>query len=387
MPIPHSGNPITTSTGRQSYKLAFILVTSLFFLWGIANSLNGTLVRHFQTALDLTLTQSSIVESAFYIGYFVMALPAAFIMNRIGYKKGIITGLALYALGALLFYPAAEMRTYSFFLFNLFMIACGLAFLETAGNAYVVALGSPSSADGRLNLAQSFNGVSLVLGPVIGGLFIFSDVEYTNEMLKAMPFDQSETIRIQEAQSVQLPYLVIAGVVTLVATMFALTRLPEMVVSGAGSIRSAFKHRHLVFGAVAQFFYVGAQVTLWGLFINLKLHYAPNEMFRVVDWIYPISSDSTPTQIASYHASFALILFMVGRFFGTYLMTRFAANRVLTYFALASVVLVLFAIMSDGWPAVLAISLVYFVIPSCSRLFSLWQHAVLGQIQKLVQAS
>src|SRR5882757_7817754 len=139
----------TTSSNGKSYVVAFSLVTSLFFLWGLANSLNGTLIKHFQTALNLNRAQAGIVDSAFYIGYFVMALPAAFLLNRIGYKKGILIGLLLYAVGALLFYPSAEFRVYSFFLFGLFVIACGLAFLETAANPYVTVLGDPSGAERR----------------------------------------------------------------------------------------------------------------------------------------------------------------------------------------------------------------------------------------------
>src|SRR5688500_3220973 len=224
MPIANTGAPIkTNSLGGRSYTVPFILVCSLFFLWGVANSLNGTLIKHFQTALNLNPAQAGIVDSAFYIGYFVMALPSAMLMNRIGYKKGILIGLFLYAAGALLFYPAAEMRVYGFFLFALFVIACGLAFLETAANPYVTVLGSPSSAETRLNFAQSFNGLSIILGPVIGSLFIFSDKEYTNEILAAMPVAQAEAIRIAEAESVQVPYLIIAVVVLLVAILFAIT--------------------------------------------------------------------------------------------------------------------------------------------------------------------
>src|SRR5687767_10952375 len=181
MPIGTTETIIPQTTGRRSYFVPLMLVTSLFFLWGIANSLNGTLIKHFQTALNLNRAQAGIVDSAFYIGYFVMALPAGFLMNRIGYKKGILIGLFLYVLGALLFYPAAEVREYGFFLVALFVIACGLAFLETAANPYVTVLGDPASADSRINFSQSFNGLSIILGPVIGSLFIFSSVEHTND--------------------------------------------------------------------------------------------------------------------------------------------------------------------------------------------------------------
>ncbi len=152
----HDGLEINDS-GKQNYLIPFILVTSLFFLWGLANSLNGTLVKQFQTALDLQRWQANIVETAFYLGYFIMALPAGYVMKKLGYKMGILLGLILYAAGAFLFYPAAEVRMYSFFLAALFLIASGIAFLETAANLYVTVLGDPKKGDFRLNLAQSFN--------------------------------------------------------------------------------------------------------------------------------------------------------------------------------------------------------------------------------------
>src|SRR5688500_1292334 len=193
MPIANTGAPIkTNSLGGRSYTVPFILVCSLFFLWGVANSLNGTLIKHFQTALNLNMGQAGIVDSAFYIGYFVMALPSALLMNKIGYKKGILIGLLLYVAGALLFYPAAEMRVFGFFLVALFIIACGLAFLETAANPYVTVLGDKSSAESRINFAQSFNGLSIIFGPVVGSLFIFSNVEYSNQSLNAMPQAEAE---------------------------------------------------------------------------------------------------------------------------------------------------------------------------------------------------
>jgi MFS transporter, FHS family, L-fucose permease len=362
MPIANTEIPHLESTGRRSYILPFVLVTSLFFLWGIANSLNGTLIKHFQTALDLVPWQAGIVDSAFYIGYFVMALPAAFLMNRIGYKKGILIGLFLYAIGALLFYPAAETRVYGFFLFALFVIACGLAFLETAANPYVTVLGPPSSAESRINFAQSFNGLSIIFAPVVGSLFIFSNKEYTNEMLNRMPMAESEAIRIAEAQSVQAPYLIIAGVVLLVAICFAITRMPEISSSSerSSSAKGITRHRHLMFGVVAQFFYVGAQASLWGYFINLKLHYAPGENLGIVQWLYPVTPEMTPTQIASFHASFALVLFMVGRFVGTYLLTKISGPKLLAAYSVACVLLLLYAMMGSGLAAVVAISCCYF---------------------------
>jgi MFS transporter, FHS family, L-fucose permease len=364
MPITTTESFISEDTGtsRKSFTIPFILVTTLFFLWGIANSMNGTLIKHFQTALTLNRFQAGIIDSAFYIGYFVMALPAAFLMNRIGYKKGILIGLLLYAAGAFLFYPAADIRIYGIFLIALFIIACGLAFLETAANPYVIVLGDPATADRRINFAQSFNGLSIILGPVIGSLFIFSEKEYTNEILAAMPSAQAEAIRIAEAHSVQTPYLVIGGIVSLIAILFAITKMPE--ISAADEKHASFKgitrHRHLMFGIIAQFFYVGAQASLWAYFMDLKLHYARLDNLSIVSWLYRFDESSTPTQIAGYHASFALVLFMVGRFVGTWLLSKFPANRLLAIYAICCFFLALYGWLGTGLSAVIAISFIYF---------------------------
>lgn len=362
MALPTTSKSDLQYDPRKSYLIPFILVTSLFFLWGIANSMNGTLIKHFQTALDLNRAQAGIVDSAFYIGYFVMALPAAFLMNRIGYKKGILIGLLLYAGGAFLFYPAAEMRLYGFFLFALFVIACGLAFLETAANPYVTVLGDPKSSDSRINFSQSFNGLGVILGPVVGSLFIFSATENTNESLAAMPLAEAEAIRIAEAQSVQTPYLAIAGIVLLVAILFAITKMPEISSpeEKGASFKGITRHRHLIFGVIAQFFYVGAQASIWGYFVDLKLHFAKDSNLELVQWLYRVSEAATPTQIASFHASFAFVLFMVGRFAGTWLLTKVASNKLLTIYAALSALLVLYGWVGNGLSAVVAISLTYF---------------------------
>jgi MFS transporter, FHS family, L-fucose permease len=354
---------------RNKYLVPFILVTSLFFLWGIANSLNGTLIKHFQTALDLSRAQAGIVDSAFYIGYFVMAIPAGIVMRRYGYKNGILVGLLFFGLGALLFYPAAEMRVYGFFLFALFVIASGLAFLETAANLYMTVLGDEKTASQRLNFAQSFNGLSIIFGPIIGSLFIFSSKEYSQEQLAAMPFKESELIRIAEAQSVQMPYLVIAGIVFLVAILFALTKMPEIDktedknaqnTEGVSTFGGLLKNRHLMLGVIAQFCYVGAQASIWGFFVDFKLEFAKDSHIAIVNSLYQVTSEMTSKQIANYHASAAFILFTVGRFFGTWLMQRIAPEKVLAYFTIASIILLGATMLSGGLISVICLMLVYF---------------------------
>ena len=357
---------------KGGYMIPLILVTSLFFLWGLANSLNGSLIKQFQIALDLSRFQAGVIDFAFYMGYFFMALPAGYFMKKYGYKKGIVLGLLLYATGAFLFYPAASMREYSFFLFALFTIASGLAFLETAANLYVTVLGDPEKAEWRINFAQSFNGMSLVLGPIIGALFIFSPIEYSRETLAALPFAEAEQIRIQEALSVQPPYLAIGSLVLFVTLLFAFTKMPEVGEAESEnakkiSILSLFRHKHLTYGIIAQFLNVGAQTVLWGYFVDFKQDFSRETHWifaegymNIINSITGVKATLTTTQIAGYHASFALVLFLLGRFVGTTLMSRFSANRVLLWFAAGATFFVAMAMLTGGLTAVICLSLTYF---------------------------
>ena len=188
----HASDPAMSVVGskqpliRPGYLLGFALVTSLFFLWALANNFNDILIRQFQKALDINRAEAGIIQFAFYMGYFTMALPAGLLMRRFGYRAGIMAGLALYAAGAFLFYPAAEIRVYGVFLLALFVLASGAAFLETAANPFIVAFGPPSRAAQRLNLAQAFNGVGGVLAPMLGGFFIFSGIEHDQKAISVM---------------------------------------------------------------------------------------------------------------------------------------------------------------------------------------------------------
>lgn len=360
-----SNLPETDGNTNNKYLIPFALVCSLFFMWGIANSLNGPLIRHFQFALDLKRWQAGIVDSAFYMGYFVMALPAGLFMKKFGYKKGILAGLALYAAGAFLFYPAANVRIYAFFLLALFTIASGLAFLETAANLYVTVLGPKEKAGFRINFAQSFNGISIILGPVIGSLFIFSKTEYTKEVLDAMTPEQIEAARTASALSVQGPYLAVGIIVTLMALLFLVTKMPEVgseeEQKGNATIGGLFsKYKHLSLGVLAQFANVGAQAVLWGYFVDFKIDLAARDHLGFVNTLYGVTESMTPEQIAGFHASFAFILFMLGRFIGTALMSKYDPSKILTWYSAAAVLLVVLAFFTGGLTAVVCIMLTYF---------------------------
>lgn len=333
------------------YVVPFILVTTLFFSWALAAQLNDVLIRQFQKALDLTRGQSGLVQTAFYGGYFLGAIPAALAMRKFGYKYGILIGLALYFIGALLFYPAAEVRQFAFFLLALYIIAFGLSFLETAANPFVSVMGPSQTSSARLNLAQSFYGIGAFLGPFLGGIFIFSGVEHSPEALAAMSPAQIEAYRIAEAQAVQMPYLVLAAGVAVVAVMIALTRFPavdEGVASAPASLRGSFRQllkvRHLTLGALTQFVYVGAQVAIWSYFI---------------DFTKDLSPDTTEKQ-AAHLLSFGFLALMVGRFSGAFIMQRWSAHKLLSLYACANIVLVLVAITTSGWTAIGALWLTIF---------------------------
>ncbi|GFE74577.1 L-fucose:H+ symporter permease [Novosphingobium sp. TCA1] len=318
----------------------FLLVTSVFFAWALANNLNDILIRQFQKALALTRGEAGFIQFVFYLAYFVWALPAGLLLRRFGYRAGLLTGLGLYALGALLFFPAAALHRYEAFLLALFVLASGAAFLETSANPYVARFGDPSRAPQRLTFAQAFNGLGAVVAPILGGLFIFSGVEHTAADLSAMSHAQLEAWRASEAAMVKIPYLCLAGFVLLLGVGLARVRLPHIERSlgeGTGSLRSVLSNRLLRGAVFAQFFYVGAQVGIWSFFVDFTKHLAPQ----------------TPERTAAFLLSASLFLFMAGRFAGAALMHRGSPPRLLLVFALANIVMVALAMSLSG-PAAIA---------------------------------
>jgi len=248
--------------------MAIGLIVSLFFLWGMANNLNDVLIPHFRKAFTLSDLASGLVQSAFYLGYFLVAIPASLFMQRFGYKRAVVFGLALYGAGALLFWPAADARSYQFFLGALFVIAAGLAFLETAANPMVATLGAPEEAERRLNFAQAFNPLGSIAGVAIGRTFILSGIERAPDEIAAMSPSAVDAWRAHEAAAVQLPYFVIGLGVLVWALLIALTRFPatadghesEAGVGNLARFGELFRRPRYLFGVFAQFCYVGAQV-------------------------------------------------------------------------------------------------------------------------------
>jgi len=333
-------NGLSANGNRQKlvtagFLIPFILVTSLFFLWGFAHSLLDVLNKHFQEILGITKARSGWVQAALYGGYFIMAIPAGLIMTRFGYKKGIIFGLLLYAFGAFMFIPAAQIQTFEFTLLCLFIIACGLTCLETAANPYSTVLGPKPTSEQRLNLSQSFNGLGWIMGPAIGGLLIFGTI------------GEAETNKFA---SLTLPYMIIGTLVLLVSVMFMFTKMPEIHEGehndhgDKGKYRDLLKYRHFKFAVMTQFLYVAAQTGINSFFINYVTEQMPG----------------FGNEKAAYLLSLGFVFFMVGRFSGSFLMTWFKPNQMLALYAVINVFAMVFVVLGLGWLSLIALYLTYF---------------------------
>lgn len=330
----------TRSLITPGYVFATILIVGLFFMWGVANSLNDVLIPQFRKAFQLDDFASSLVQSAFYFGYFCFAIPASLFMRRFGYRAAVLLGLALYAAGALLFLPAANASHYYAFLGALYVIASGLAFLETSANPLIAVMGPASSADQRLNFAQTFNPIGTMMGSYIGGMLIFSDVHHTPAELAAMTPAALETFRSSELAAVKLPYVLIAAMVVGWALLVACAKFPPVdeprntdgSLAADGGFRGLLAFPRYWLGVFAQFAYVGAQVGVWSFLIRYTQVNFPGTLEKdALHWL-PIS----------------FAIFFVGRLIGTLLMSRVNAEKLLALFAAINIVLCLVAVATGG---------------------------------------
>ena len=323
----------------------FVLVTALFFLWGIPNNLNDVLIRHFMKSFVISRFQAGLVQSAFYMGYFLLALPAALMMKRAGYKAGFVVGLLLFATGSFLFWPAAVTSSYAFFLFALFVIASGLSFLETASNPFIAQLGDPDTSERRLNFSQAFNPLGAISGALIGTVFIFSGVELTpGEIAAHQAAHTYEAYLRLETLRVVRPYLVIGLVAVIWALLIIKTKFPviasedERAPTAHGNLRHLLSQRHFVLAVVAQFFYVGAQVGTWSYFISYVQDYA-----------------HMPEKTAGYLLVATLAAFGVGRFVSAYLMRFVSPSRLMGFYAFTNIALVSVAVLWPGWVGIVCL--------------------------------
>jgi FHS family L-fucose permease-like MFS transporter len=351
---------------RNKNLYAIALITSLFFLWGVALNLNPILIPHLKKACELTDLQSSLVDSASYLAYFILPIPAALFMKKYGYKGGILLGLVLFACGAFLFYPAAAVRSYVFFLSSLFVLFSGAAFLETAANPYITVLGNPDTATRRINFSQSFNGLAATLAPLIGGVFILSGKNLTATQKSNMSPGELNNFLNKEASAVQLPYLVIGLVVLTVAILIFRKPLPEIVEedtesaedkkkSLARKIIALLKRKQLLTGVIAEFFYVGAQAGVLGFFIRFSERVA-----------------GMGEKAAAAYLTAAALGFMVGRFSGTFLMKFVNPVKLLATYSIINVILLVLAVTLHAKFSVFAlIGVAFFMSIMFPTIFSL----------------
>jgi len=354
MLTPVKRTPIRTrpSLFPIGQMLPFTLVTTLFFLWGVPNNLNDVLIRQFMTSFSITRFQAGLVQSAFYLGYFLLAMPAAMLMRRAGYKTGIVTGLILFGMGTFLFWPAAIADRYGFFLMALFVIASGLAFLETASNPFIAELGDPESSERRLNFSQAFNPIGSISGVFIGTTFIFSGVELSPAQVSALQASHKYAAYLRgETLRVVKPYLVLGAVAFILAAIIARVRFPETRSSsatagkGSGGSRPSHLLRRpfFMFSVAAQFLYVGAQVGTWSYFIQY-----------VQDYTHQTA------RVAGYFLTGSLVAFAVGRFGSSWLMRFVRPGRLMGFYSLANVILVSIGVTKPGWIGMWAIFLTSF---------------------------
>jgi FHS family L-fucose permease-like MFS transporter len=331
-------------------KKQFFLVTSLFFLWGIPNNLNDVLIGQFMKSFTISRFQAGLVQSAFYLGYFLLAMPAALLMRKAGYKVGMVTGLLLFGTGALLFWPAAVAREYSFFLVALFVMASGLSFLETASNPFITQLGTSGGAERRLNLAQAFNPLGSITGVLLGTVFIFSGIELTPQAIaisKAKHLYQaylaSETLRVVT------PYMALSIVAFTMAAVFLLTKFPPLAIENQqseeapGRFGELLRSKPFLFAVFTQFMYVGGQVGTWSYFIQYVQTYAHQTQ-----------------KLAGIFLTGTLVAFAVGRFSSAWIMQRTSPAQLMLTYSLSNIVLVAVAIAFPGWVGLWAIFITSF---------------------------
>ncbi|NRA83693.1 MAG: sugar MFS transporter [Gammaproteobacteria bacterium] len=336
-----SASTATSSSGTTDKQtFALVSLTSLFFMWGFITCLNDILIPHLKSVFSLNYTQAMLIQFCFFGAYFIVSLPAGKLVKNVGYKKGIVTGLVIASIGCALFYPAAAMQQYEVFLAALFVLASGITLLQVAANPYVTALGSSETAASRLNMTQAFNSLGTTIAPYFGALLILSAVATDVG-------NMTESHKLAEAQAVQMPYLMLAIALLVLAAIFSAIKLPTIdaiestdaePVSG-----SAWDHSHLVLGAVAIFVYVGAEVSIGSFLIN----------FLGEENIAGLAESDAAKYIGWYWGGA-----MVGRFIGSVVMQKVPAGKVLGFNALAAVALLTIAILADGALAMWAILLV-----------------------------
>ena len=358
---------------KKSYQSSFISVTILFFLWGFITVLVDSLVPRLKEVFEMSYAKTVLVQFAFFTAFFVISLPAGAILTKIGYKKGIVLGLVIMAIGCLLFYPAAEYRNFNVFLVGYFTLAGGITVLQVAANPYVALLGSEDGASSRLNLSQAFNSLGTTIAPVVGALFLLSDSVKTSEEINLLNNTDKASYYAAEAATVQTPFLFIAAFIGILALTFSFIKLPKvMEESPKGGYLALLKNKMMMLGALGIFVYVGAEVAIGSFLVNyfndmnLAVVIAENQtMMNIANTIASTFnktfSNSDPKSLLGIFIIFYWGGAMIGRFIGAYLTKIMSPGRVLSIFALLAIALIAISINTVGllsmW-SILAVGLV-----------------------------
>jgi MFS transporter, FHS family, L-fucose permease len=318
--------------------IPFVLVTAIFFLWALPNNLNDILIPQFMKSFELTRLQAGLVQSAFYMGYFLLAMPAALIMDKYNFKTGLIIGLLIFAAGCFLFWPAASSGSYGFFLFALFVIASGLAFLETGSNSFIAVLGDPATSEHRLNFSQSFNPLGSMTGVIIGTVYIFSGTELTGSQIEVMKTAGTyKNYLHEEIMRVGPPYLVIGGIILLWAFLIWRTKFPAEKKNtnengnDKGKLSALIHYPHFIKGIAAQFFYVGAQVGTWSFMIQYLKDYMQKSEKEAGALLF-----------------ISVLAFGAGRIVATALMKKIDPKKLMGIYSIINVALCATAILMPG---------------------------------------
>jgi FHS family L-fucose permease-like MFS transporter len=345
-----------SQTTETNYNAALSVLTSLFFMWGFITCLNDILIPHLKSVFSLNYTQVMLIQFTFFTAYFIVSLPSGFIVEKVGYKRGIVIGLLVAGIGCLMFYPAAGYRSYPVFLSALFILASGITLLQVSANPYVAILGKPQTASSRLTLTQAFNSLGTTVAPVFGSLLILSVAVKSSEELAALQPSELSAYQLAEAASVQVPYLWLAALLFVIAAVFAVLKLPAIEAASEENHansgtnydtlhKSALKYPHLVLGAVAIFVYVGGEVAIGSFLVN----------FLGQPYIAGLSAAEAGQYLSFYWGGA-----MVGRFIGAAVMRKINPGKVLAFNASIAALLVLITMIFSGhismW-AILAVGL------------------------------
>jgi len=329
-----SENSFPSASRKRNYSFPLILITSLFFFWGFIHNLDPILIKHLRSAFQLNHFQASLVDSSVFAAYFLLAIPAGLMIQKYGYKTGILVGLFFFAAGCFMFVPAAYTISYPFFLGALFILSCGLAILETAANPYITILGAPEKATQRLNFAQSFNGLAASVAPIVGGIFILSDEPKSQNEIATLNQAAKLTYIQEETSLVKGPYIILGVIILLVMFLFLFVKLPDVTENKEKSTKKflqVLSVKNVGWSVLAQFFYIGAQIYIFSFLL-----------------VFAEDAVNMNGQEAKYYAGVAGFLFMIGRFAGTFLMRYVLPQKLLMIYSIISIILSIWVIVGSG---------------------------------------